>query len=123
MPTLEYASMPTDLNEIQVRDVAARQKAVIYCILANIALAVIGFGVPPQLKVFMLLPYLALVVVEAICFYRLASKFFHPVMAVLMMIVLVIPLIGLLVLLTVNGRATKLLQQNGVKVGLLGAKT
>jgi len=33
-----------------------------------------------------------------------------------------VPLIGLLVLLVVNGKATNILRQNDIKVGLLGAK-
>ena len=33
-----------------------------------------------------------------------------------------IPLIGLIVLLVINGKATKLLRENGYKVGLMGAK-
>jgi hypothetical protein len=43
-------------------------------------------------------------------------------MAIMMAIVLVIPLLGLLVLLSVNGKATHLLKRNGVAVGLLGAR-
>jgi hypothetical protein len=67
MAVLEYASMPTDLNEAQVRDVASRQKQIIYCILA----------------------YFGLVV---------------------------------MLLVSINNKATKLLKQNGISVGLLGAK-
>lgn len=37
-------------------------------------------------------------------------------------IISVIPCVGIVVLLVVNQRATKLLQENGIKVGLLGAK-
>jgi hypothetical protein len=33
-----------------------------------------------------------------------------------------IPLVGLIVLLIVNGKATKILREHGVRVGLMGAK-
>ena len=125
MPTLDYASMPTNLTEIQIREVAARQKAIIYCILGYVGLMVVSFAIPrnqPLAAMALLLCYLAMLVTAAICFFRLAIRFFHPVMAVLMMIVMVVPLLNLLVLLTVNGKAINLLTRNGVKVGLLGAR-
>jgi hypothetical protein len=34
-----------------------------------------------------------------------------------------IPLVNLIVLLTINGKATKVLRENGINVGLLGAST
>ena len=34
-----------------------------------------------------------------------------------------IPIVGLVALLVVNGKATKVLRRNGVRVGLLGAKS
>jgi ABC-type enterochelin transport system permease subunit len=34
-----------------------------------------------------------------------------------------IPLVGLIVLLIVNGKATNVLRQNGITVGLMGAKS
>jgi hypothetical protein len=40
---------------------------------------------------------------------------------VLMLFLLLIPLIGLLMLISINGRATKFLRQHGYRVGLLGA--
>jgi len=40
---------------------------------------------------------------------------------VLLGILTLIPCIGLIVLLVVNGKATGILKQNGIKVGLLGA--
>jgi hypothetical protein len=122
MAVLEYASMPTNLSELQVREVAARQKEIIYCILANIVLTVLSLGLPPLLKALMGIVYLGLFVFTAICFFRLARKFYHPVMAVMMTIVLIVPLLGLLVLLSVNGKATNLLKRNGIAVGLMGAK-
>ena len=36
-------------------------------------------------------------------------------------ILCLVPLIGLIVLLAVNGKETRVLKQNGIKVGLLGA--
>ncbi len=122
MAVIEYASMPTNLTELQVRDVAARQKQIIYCILAYFGLVVVMLTLPLAMRPFAGLGFLALFVLAALSFFRLAIKFHHPVMASFMLIGMIIPLINLLLLLSINGKATQLLKQNGIKVGMLGAQ-
>jgi hypothetical protein len=51
----------------------------------------------------------------------LAIKVYSPRFVVLLAILMLIPGIGLVVLLVVNGKATRILEQNGIRVGLLGA--
>lgn len=53
--------------------------------------------------------------------YRLTSLIKGHFIAVLYMIGLFIPLLGLLLLLSINGEATKVFKKAGIKVGLLGA--
>jgi putative effector of murein hydrolase LrgA (UPF0299 family) len=53
--------------------------------------------------------------------FLLAKQLLHVVIAVICTLLMVVPCISLLVLLVVNGRATKFLQQHGVKVGFMGA--
>ena len=53
--------------------------------------------------------------------YRLTSLIKGHFIAVLYMIGLLIPLLGLLLLLSINGEATKIFKKAGIKVGLLGA--
>ena len=42
-------------------------------------------------------------------------------LGILLGVLCLLPLVGLLVLLAVNGKATRVLKQNGIRVGLLGA--
>ena len=53
---------------------------------------------------------------------RLASGFNYSVFRIILLIIgMIIPLVGLLILLSLNARATKELRASGYKVGLLGA--
>jgi hypothetical protein len=52
----------------------------------------------------------------------LALTLFSTTSAVIMAIGMIVPLVKLLILLSVNGKATKVLREHGVKVGLMGAK-
>lgn len=56
------------------------------------------------------------------CVFLLAVKLYGTALGIVLGILSLIPLIGLLVLLGVNGKATSVLRANGVKVGLLGAR-
>jgi hypothetical protein len=51
----------------------------------------------------------------------LAIKIYSIVVGVLLGILTFVPCLGLVMLLLVNGKATNILKENGVKVGLLGA--
>jgi hypothetical protein len=53
--------------------------------------------------------------------FLLAIKVYSTGVGVLLGILTLVPCIGLIVLLIVNGKATGILKQNGIKVGLLGA--
>jgi ABC-type enterochelin transport system permease subunit len=53
--------------------------------------------------------------------FLLAIKVYSTVVGVLLGFLALIPFIGLLVLLIVNGKATRTLKQKGIAVGLLGA--
>ena len=53
--------------------------------------------------------------------FLLATKVYGTGLGILLGLLTFIPCIGLLVLLIVNGKATRVLKENGFKVGLLGA--
>lgn len=57
----------------------------------------------------------------AVCVLLLAMKVYQPVVGVLLCVLALIPCVGLLILLLVNSRATKIIRDNGYSVGLLGA--
>ena len=53
----------------------------------------------------------------------LAIAIYNTAMGIVLSILTLVPLVGLIILLIVNGKATGILRANGIKVGLLGAKT
>ena len=70
---------------------------------------IIGFGI------------LLIGLVGTIFVFLLALKVYSPVVGVMIGFGALLPCVGLLVLLVVNGKATSILRENGHKVGLLGA--
>ena len=53
--------------------------------------------------------------------FLLAIKVYSPVVGILFAILTLVPCVGLLMLLLINGKATRILKQNGIRVGLMGA--
>ena len=66
---------------------------------------------------------LGTIVLGLLGIWRLATGLgHHPVIVFMLLIVMMLPLIGLLALLSLNARATTELRKGGYRVGLLGAK-
>ena len=104
-----------------LRSVAKYQKGIIFCILIYL-LAVIGqFALPPEIRPFAAIGVLLIALGGAICVLLLAMKVYGTGLGILLGILCLVPCVGLLVLLAVNGRATNVLRKNGINVGLLGA--
>jgi hypothetical protein len=96
--------------------VAKYQKGVLVCILIYF-LAVVGqFALPLEVR-----PLLGLGVLAAVFTILLAMKTHGTVFGIILGILCLVPILGLLILLLVNQKATTVLQSNGKKVGLLGA--
>ena len=105
-----------------LRSVAVYQKGIMVCILIYLlsilgqfsgaaiagdhplALAVLGVGLTGLVFVFLL-----------------STKVYGTGVGILLAILTLVPLLGLIVLLSINGKATAILKQNGHHVGLLGA--
>ena len=124
-------SLPQDLPSHQdpdrLRRIAKAQRqvnvaAALYLglIPVNILFSVadIQVGLASWIIVLYLLVVLAM---GAVSIFRLAAVFRGPVVAVIYVLGLLIPLVGLLLLLSVSGKATRELRSAGIKVGLLGA--
>jgi len=60
-------------------------------------------------------------IVGAVCVFLLAIKVYGTGLGILLGILSLVPCVGLVILLIVNGKATGVLKQNGIKVGFLGA--
>jgi hypothetical protein len=120
-----------------VRAVAKFQKGILVCILIQIIFAighaVISFqnvnnGEKPKPPVaaqatdaLLLLGLLVTGVVGSVFVFLLAIKVFSTGAGVLLGILTLVPCLGLIMLLFINSKATSILRQNGLKVGLLGA--
>jgi len=104
-----------------LRSVAKYQKGIIVCILIYFIAMICQFAIPAELRPIIGLGVLVVGLVGTVFVFLLAIKVYSTGVGVLLGILTLIPLIGLIVLLVVNGKATGILKQNGIKVGLLGA--
>lgn len=105
-----------------LRAVAKYQKGIIICIAINLLLLPMMALVPNDLLRFVIrVAYLLVAVVSTVLVFLLAIKVYSIGVGIVLGFLSLFPLIGLIVLLVVNGKATKILQQNGIKVGFLGA--
>lgn len=101
--------------------VAKYQKGILVCILVYI-LAVAGqFALPPQIRPLVGLGVLVVGLIAAIFTILLAIKTHGTGLGIILGVLCLVPILGLLILLLVNQKATTVLQLNGIKVGLLGA--
>jgi hypothetical protein len=104
-----------------LRSVARYQKGIMVCILLYLCAIVFQFALPVDTRPILLVAVIIVGIVGAACAVLLAMKVYGTLIGILLGLLIVIPLVGLLVLLLVNGKATRILRQNGIKVGLLGA--
>ncbi len=113
---------PVTVEQLNVREIAMRQKVVLVCILIYLVAVVAQFALPPELRLFLGLGVLGVIVVATVFVFLLATKLYGTGLGIVLGILTLIPLLGLLVLLIVNAKATSTLREHGIKVGLLGAK-
>lgn len=105
-----------------LRKVATYQKGILVCILIYLVCVFGQFLLPVGIRPILMLIVLINVLIGAVFVFLLAIKTYGTGLGVVFGILTIVPLIGLIALLIVNGKATKILKQNGVEVGLLGAK-
>jgi hypothetical protein len=104
-----------------LRSVAKSQKGIIVCILIYLVAVIAQFALPPEARPVVGLGVLVVGLASAVFVFMLAIKVYGTGLGIVLGILSLIPCIGLIVLLIVNGKATGILKQNGIKVGLLGA--
>ena len=105
-----------------LRSVAKYQKGILVCILIYLIAMICQFAVPADvLRTIIGLGILVIGLVGTVFVFLLAIKVYSTGVGVLLGVLTLVPCIGLIVLLVVNGKATGILKQNGIKVGLLGA--
>lgn len=107
-----------------VVSVAKYQKGILVCILLYFIAFSLRMAAPGVLGG----PQIGAVVIGliglmgAIFTILLAMRVYNMALGILIGILALVPVLGLLVLLLINARATKVLTDNGIKVGLMGAK-
>lgn len=86
-----------------------------------IALVVVQFAIPPESRIFLAIVVVPVLVTAAVFVFLLATKVYTTATGVILGVLTLIPCIGLIVLLIINGKATSILKANGIHVGLFGA--
>ncbi|HWE96988.1 MAG TPA: hypothetical protein VG269_23705 [Tepidisphaeraceae bacterium] len=117
---LNYAG-PPPRNDL--RNIAVRQKAIMYCILAYIALIIGQFALPPELRIIVVLLAAGASLTAAVFVFMLAIAVYNTGIGIVLGILTLIPLVGLIVLLVINSKATNILREHGIRVGLMGANS
>ncbi len=100
-------------------DVASGQKLAIYAILLYFAAAGLQMVIGPLAYLLVL----ACLGMSWVGIYRISRGLGHaPWWRIVLLLLMLIPLVGLLVLVSLNARATSKLREAGYTVGLLGAR-
>jgi len=121
LPPEQQRIMEYSRSSTGVREIAFRQRILLLCILVYL-LAVLGqFALPAELRPFLGLVLLPVIVTASVFVFMLAIKIYGTAVGITLGILTLIPCIGLIALLVVNAKATTLLRGAGMKVGLLGA--
>ena len=113
-----------------LRGVAGSQRGIIFCILGQLALLPLQFvlgSLPPEselaARIALVSIYLAVAITAAVFLFQLALKVYSTGVGVLLGILTLVPVVGLIVLMVINQKATAILKNAGVRVGLLGANS
>lgn len=108
-------------DKAELRTIAKHQRVIITCIGVYLVWLVLRFSSLAEAKLVMGISLLCILLACAVFVSLLATRFHGAAAGVLMGILTLVPLVGLIILLTVNGKATKILKENGIAVGLFGA--
>jgi len=94
---------------------------ILVCILVNIGMVVSQAVIPSELRLILAGGFLLTAVVSSVFVFMLAIKVFGTGLGVVLGILTLVPCLGLIALLIVNGKATSVLKERGYSVGFLGA--
>jgi hypothetical protein len=109
------------MNRADLRNVATYQRMILVCILAYIILVILNFVLPTSLQLVIWIVAIGLSLTATVCVFLLATKVYSTGLGVLLAILTLVPIIGLIVLLIINGKATSVLRAHDIPVGFLGA--
>jgi hypothetical protein len=109
------------LSREDIRSVAIYQKVILVCILAYLLAVVAQIFMPAALRLMLVFGMIAVSVISTIFVFMLAIKIYNVGLGIVCGILTLIPCIGLITLLVINGKATGVLRAHGYRVGLMGA--
>jgi hypothetical protein len=104
-----------------LKTIAQYQKWLILCILFYFVSVGLQFLFPPDIRRVYGVFVLFVVIIGAVMGFLISVKVYSVTMGILYGFLMLIPCFGLIFLLIVNSRANRLLQDNGIRVGFLGA--
>lgn len=104
-----------------LRLVVKYQRGLLFCVLIHILAIFFGWLIPPELRGVAGLVLFGAGVIGLVFVFLLSTKVYGTVAGLFLGLLTLVPCIGLIVLIIVNQKATTVLRQNGLKVGLLGA--
>lgn len=105
-----------------LRKVANAQRGIIIAILVYIFAVFSQFALPPELVLIAGLAGLAAGIGGLVCTIILAVRVYSLAVGIVLGVLCLVPCVGLIVLLVVNQKATSVLKQNGIGVGIAGAR-
>ena len=106
---------------LDLKGVAVNQRRIQVCILFYLGAIVSRFVLPPQAVLLSVAAVLIIGIVATVFVIMLATKVYPSPAGILIGLLVLVPCVGGIVLLIVNGKATSVLRSNGFKVGLMGA--
>jgi hypothetical protein len=120
--------IPQDVSPVagrtreELKLIAEAQRRMLVFLLIYVCSAMVRLALGQKFPPIANLGLLAVAIATAIFVFMLAIKLYGTGVGVLLGILTLIPLVGLFILLIVNGKATKILRENGLKVGFMGVK-
>ena len=115
--------LTTAVDREYLRTIAKKQKGLLICILAYVVMLVCRFILPIGLQPLWGIVAIPVVICVVVFTFMLATKVYSTGIGILLAVLTLIPLVGLFILMIVNGKATKILKSNGINVGFMGADT
>jgi hypothetical protein len=106
----------------ELRTIASRQRAIIVCVVLYLVVLVLRLAVPADSQIYVNVAVIVLGIVALVFVFDLAKLLYGTDTGAMFGIATVIPVIGLLSLLIVNQKATKVLNSHGIRVGIFGAR-
>ena len=111
------------LSRETLRAIVTYQKVIIICVAIYLSLVVAQFAIPPELRIFLALVAVPVVLTAVVFVFLFATKVYSTALGVLLGLLVLVPCIGLIVLVVINQKAISILKDHGIPVGFFGAST